>query len=118
MYRSETWDQPRRGWRLLGSAVLLLGLPLALIAALHSPNEYQETLGIDALDCDGPFETYMFAVPALLLYGISLVINGRRWRQPKNLFIAIVCLLICGAVIANVARAVEMDRQQQAACFA
>ena len=108
---------PRRGLKLLGWTVLLLGLPLALLAALHPPNEYEATLGINALDCDGPFETYMFAVPALLLYGAGLAMNGMRWRNRINLVLALVCLLICGAVIVNVARAVAEEREQEAECL-
>lgn len=111
------FDPPRRGMKLLGWAVLLLGLPLALMAALHPPNEYEATLGINALDCDGPFGTYIFAVPALLLYGAGLVINGMRWRNRINFLLALVCLLICGAVIVNVARAAAEEREQEAECL-
>jgi len=116
MHRSQSSNQLRRKLKLLGWAVLLLALPLALIAALHPPNEYRAGLGIDALDCDGPFGTYVFALPALLIYGTALVINGLRWRERTSLIVAIMCLLICGAVVANVARAVAMDRQQEAGC--
>ena len=104
--------------RLLGWGVLLLGLPLAALAALASANEYEAALGVDALDCDGPAGTYLFAVPALLIYGAGLVINGLRWRKRTNLVVAILCLLVCGAVAANVARAVIEDREQTAACAA
>jgi ABC-type proline/glycine betaine transport system permease subunit len=59
--------------RILGSEALILGIPLALLAALHTPDEYEATLGINALDCQGPFETYLFAAPALLIFGVGLV---------------------------------------------
>lgn len=114
--RNETFDPPRRGLKLLGWSLLLLGLSVALFGALHPPNEYEAMLGINALDCDGPFGTYIFAVPALVLYGAALVINGLRWRQRNNLVLAILCLFICTAVSANVARAALEDRQQEAAC--
>jgi predicted membrane protein len=107
----------RRSLKLLGWTVLLLGLPLALMAAFHQPNEYDATLGINALDCDGPFGTYMFAIPALLLYGAGLAINGMRWRNRINLVLALVCLLICGAVIVNVTQAVAEEREQEAKCL-
>ena len=103
--------------KLMGGVVLLLGLPFAVLAALHRPNEYQATLGISALDCDGPFETYMFAVPALLLYGAGLIINGLRWRRRLNLAVAIFCLAICIAVGANVLKAVAEEREQAAQCL-
>jgi hypothetical protein len=104
--------------RRLGWAVLLLGLPMALYAAIHPPNEYRATLGIDALDCDGPFVTYMLAVPSLLLYGAALIINARQWRKPVNLIVAIACLVICGAVAANLASAIAEDRRQHIECSA
>ena len=110
-------DPPRRGLNLLGWTVLLLGLPLALMAALHPTNEYEATLGINALDCDGFFGTYLFAIPALLLYGAGLAINVMRWRNRMNFVVALVCLLICGAVIVNVAQAVAEEREQGAECL-
>jgi len=104
--------------RLLGWGVLLLGLPLALMAALHPPNEYKAIFGGNSLDCDGPFGTYVVAVPALILYGSGLLINGLRWRKRSSLIVAFLCLVICGAVVANVARAVVEEREQEAACSA
>ena len=106
----------QRGLRRLGWALLLLGLPLALFAAFHPPNEYRATLGIDALDCQGPFETYLLAVPALLIYGGGLVANARRWRNRWNAIAALLCLAICAAVAVNVARAIAEERRQAAEC--
>jgi hypothetical protein len=100
----------------MGWAVLVLGLPLALLAALHPPNEYQATLGINALDCDGPGETYLFALPALLIYGAGLAVNGWRRRKRLNAVTAVVCFAICAAVLVNVARAVQEDRRQAEDC--
>lgn len=111
-----TNDPTRKGIRLLGWAVLILGLPLALFAASHPPNEYQATLGINALDCSGPFETYMFAVPALLIYGLGSILNGLQWRSWTNAFAALFCLVICIAVIANVSRARTEELEQAAEC--
>ena len=96
--------------------MLLLGLPLALLGASLDPNEYEAALGIDALDCDGPPTVYLFAFPALVLYGAGLVINGLRWRTRANLVVATICLAVCAALCANVARAVAEDREQTAAC--
>lgn len=116
MYQDTGYTPPRRGLRTLGWAILVLGLPLALLAALHPPNEYQATLGINALDCDGPGETYLFGLPALLIYGAGLAVNGLHWRKRLNAIAAVLCLAICAAVIANVGRAVQEGRRQAASC--
>ena len=111
-------DRPSRGLQVLGWTVLLLGLPLALFGALAPPNEYKAIFGSNALDCDGPLGVYICAVPALVLYGIALVINGLRWRRATNLIVAIVSLGICAAVAVNLARAIAEDREQAEACQA
>jgi hypothetical protein len=116
MYHDTGYLPSRRGLRILGWAILVLGLPLALFAALHPPNEYQATLGINALDCGGPSETYLFAVPALLIYGAGLGLNGWQWRKRRNAIAAVLCFAICAAVVVNVARAVQEDHRQTADC--
>jgi hypothetical protein len=108
--------QAKRGWALFGYAVLALGLPLALIAASLPANEYRDALGIDALDCDGPAAIFIFAVPALLVFGSGLVVNAMAWRKRWRLVLALACALICVALIANLARAILQDREQAAAC--
>lgn len=108
--------QAKRGLALFGYAVLALGLPLALIAASLPANEYQDALGIDALDCDGPAAIFIFAVPALLIFGSGLVVNGMAWRRRWRLVLALACALICIALIANLACAIIQDREQAAAC--
>jgi hypothetical protein len=115
MYRDNGYSPPCRGLRTLGWAILVIGLPLALFAAMHPPNEYQ-ALGINALDCDGPGETYLFAVPALLIYGAGLAVNGLQWRKRLNALAALLCVAICAAVMINVARAVQEDQRQAASC--
>lgn len=110
------YDPPRHGPKLLGWAVLLLGLPLAFIAAVNPPNEYEAIFGINALDCDGPMGTYIFAVPALIIYGTALGVQGAQWRKRTKLIVAIVCFVICASVIANVVRAAIEEREQEAAC--
>ncbi|MGX1786187.1 hypothetical protein ACWIGM_05590 [Bosea sp. NPDC055332] len=108
--------QAKRGLALFGYAVLALGLPLALIAASLPANEYRDALGIGALDCDGPATIYMFAVPALLIFGSGLVINSMAWRKRWRLALALACALICAALIANLTRAIIQDREQAMAC--
>lgn len=116
MCQDTGYTPPRRGLRNLGWAILVLGLPLALLAALHDPNEYRATLGISALDCDGPGKTYLLAVPALLIYGAGVAANGLRWRKRLNAIVAVLCLAICAVVVANVGRAVQEDQRQAASC--
>jgi predicted membrane protein len=116
MYRSNGYSPPRRALRILGWAILVLGLPLALLAAVHPPNEYQATLGINALDCEGPAETYLFALPALAIYGAGFAVNGWRWRKRLNAVTAVLCLGICAVVVVNVGRALQEDQRQAAAC--
>ena len=108
--------QSGRRLKWLGWAALLLGLPLALMGAITPPNEYRAALGIDALDCDGPFGVYLFAVPALLIYGVGLVINAQAWRRRTNLLLALVCVVLCLALAINLTRAGIVDHAQAAAC--
>ena len=102
----------------MGWAALVIGLPIAFLAVLFPPNEYQATLAINALDCNGPSKIYLFAVPALLIYGVGFVVNGWRWRRRKllNGIVALLCLAICAAVVVNVARAVKEESRQAASC--
>jgi len=113
-----TQDRSRRIVARLGWSLLLIGLPLALLAATHAPNEYQATLGMDALDCDGPLQTYLFAAPVLVLYSAGFVINGLYWRKCTNRVVAILCLGICAVVTANVLAAVTEGHRQAEACTA
>lgn len=107
----------RHGLKLLGWSVLLLGLPLALMAAASPPNTYQAMLGIDALDCDGPSAIYLFAIPAMLLYGAGFIVNALRWRRRFNFVVALVCALVCCAIMTNAAHAMFANSEQEAACL-
>ena len=101
--------------KVAGWSVLLLGLPLAFFAIIHPPNEYR-AMGFEALDCDGPGQTYLFAVPALLLYGIGFLANVRRWRAWGPRIVALGCFLVCTLVMINVAKAVTAQSKQSADC--
>jgi hypothetical protein len=116
VYRTKDYDPPRRGLKLLGWSLLLLGVPVAFLGVRTPPNEYKATLGVDALDCDGPFAVYLAAFPALILYGTALIIHGLRWRKRTNLVVAVVCFALCIGLVANVGRAVAEDREQGEAC--
>jgi hypothetical protein len=104
--------------RVLGWTLLLVALPVAFMGIFHAPNEYRQTLGIDALDCDGPLHTYMFAVPALAIYAAGLALNGMSWRRRTNLAVALLCLMVCTALVVNTARAVVEQRHQAEGCAA
>lgn len=104
--------------RRLVWAILLLAFPLAFFGALQPANEYQATLGLDALDCDGPFQVLLFAAPALLIYGIGALLSLVRWRRLSNLVVGLVCLAISAAVMANGARALAQEQEQHEACAA
>ncbi|WP_315835153.1 hypothetical protein [Bradyrhizobium prioriisuperbiae] len=92
--------------RWLGFSVLLLVLPLALFAIVVPPNEYKAQ-GIDALDCDGPIGVYLFALPALLIYGAGAVINGRCYRNRLNLSVSVICVVLCLLMAASIGRAYQ-----------
>lgn len=97
-------------------SLLVLGLPLAFFAVSHPPNEYMATMGVKALDCQGPFETYVFAVPAGLLYGAGLISNGIRWRRPVNMFVSLLCALVCVAIAMNVRSAFVEEQRTHEDC--
>lgn len=97
----------RRTWvSWLGFGALLLALPLALFAMAVPPNEYKAQ-GIDALDCDGPIGVYLFAIPALLIYGVGAVINGRRYRNRLNLSVSAICVVLCLLMAASIGGAYQ-----------
>ncbi len=105
--------------RRLGFVVLVLALPLALFAMAMPPNEYKAQ-GIDAVDCDGPISVYLFAIPALLIYGAGAVLNGRRYRDRLNLSVSAVCVVLCLLIAANIGRAsmeqASLTRDDPLAC--
>ena len=110
------YDPPRYGFRILGWGALVLALPIAFMGVLHDPNEYKATLGINALDCDGPAQTYLFAFPTLLIYGLGLILNALRWPRRVNIVAAMLCLGICIATGFNIARADAEQRRQAPFC--
>lgn len=102
--------------RVVGWGMLLIALPLAFFAAFLPPNEYKATLGVAALDCDGPRKVFGFCALSLLIYGIGFIFNAIRWRSRWNLGVAITCLLICVAVGVNYYRAMLEDDAQRVEC--
>ena len=88
---------------------------MAFFAISHPANEYR-AMGIDALDCDGLEQTYLFAVPALLIYGSGFLVQLRRWRSRWRLVAAMGCLLVCALVAINTAKVVAAQSEQSADC--
>jgi len=74
-------------------AVVMLGLS-------GTPNEYR-AMGI----CDDPISVLMFAVPALIVYGIASVIFLHRWRQMRFLAPGFLCALLSAGLLWNIGRA-------------
>ncbi len=104
----------------LSVALLLLGLPLALLAGLMPVNEY-EAMGIAAVDCDGPAGILVLAAPVYLLYGAGMLGFGRLAlrrgaRRARFAAVAVLCLLVMAAVTPNAVRAWSAARD--AACDA
>lgn len=102
------YDPPRRGLALLGYAALILALPLALFG-LTPANEY-ESWGGAGVDCDGPGTVLFFAPLGLLIYGAGALLNGRHYRQPFKLVVAMICLGICLTLSANIYSAIREQR--------
>lgn len=101
---------PLRG---CGLAVLVAALPLALSAAIMSANEYRGW-GLDAVDCDGSVHILIFALPAMAIYGVAAVVNGRQFRNRLNLFVAILSLSICLGLAFKMKQAVDENRRNAA----
>ena len=97
----------------MGYGILIAGLPLAFFGAIALVNEYK-SWGLNAADCDGPAIALMFSVPALVIYGIGAVLNGRRFRKGRNLAVALLCLAICVVLSFKVVAALDEQAQMAA----
>ena len=100
----------------LSGALLLLGLPLALLAGMLPVNEY-EAMGIAAVDCDGPANILVLAAPVYLLYGAGMLGFGRLAlrggaRRARFAAVAVLCLLVVLAVTPNAVRAWSAARDE------
>jgi hypothetical protein len=61
----------------------------------------------------------MFAVPALLIYASGAVLTGFwRTRRTSDRLVALACILICAALLNNIARAAIVEHRQADACGA
>ena len=97
----------------LGFAVLIAALPLAFFGAIALVNEYK-SWGLNAADCDGPGTVLMFSIPAVVIYGIGAVVNGRRFRKRLNLIVALLCLVLCAGLAFKIAAALDEQAQMTA----
>jgi uncharacterized membrane protein len=87
---------------------LVLCLPLALFAALLSPNEYAAQGIVGAIDCDGPIEVMLFAAPACMIYGLGTLGFGAvaiRKRVRWYAVMAVLCLAILLMILPNIVNA-------------
>lgn len=101
----------------LSVALLLPGLPLALLAGLMPVNEY-EAMGIAAVDCDGPAGILVLAAPVYALYGAGMLGFGRlalrhKARWARFAAVAVLCLLVMLAVTPNAVRAWSAGQDEE-----
>ncbi|ACI56569.1 conserved hypothetical protein [Rhizobium leguminosarum bv. trifolii WSM2304] len=90
---------------LAGYLVLLLALPLAALAVLFPANVYRAQ-GIAALDCDGPLQVLILAVPTISIYGAGALFAYRAGRRFHRL-VFLLCLIIALATVLNIAESVH-----------
>jgi hypothetical protein len=88
-----------------GYLVLLLATPLAALAVILPANVYRAQ-GIATPDCDGPLQVLIFAVPAVLIYGVGALLAYRAGRRFDRL-VSLLCLVIALAAVPNIAEAVH-----------
>ncbi|MBX5147017.1 hypothetical protein [Rhizobium lentis] len=88
-----------------GYLVLLVALPLAAFAVLLPANVYRAQ-GIAAPDCDGPSSVLIFALPAVLTYGLGALLGYRTGRRFHRL-VSLLCLIVALATVPNIAEAVQ-----------
>jgi hypothetical protein len=72
------------------------------------PNSYKAQ-GIDAIDCDGPLQVMIFAIPAFLVYGAGTLTNG----SARRLLPAMLCAAICVPLAINIATALIENRRNE-----
>jgi len=110
---TETEPHPRRRiWPLLGYALLIIALPVALMGLMPA-NEYK-AWGGDGIDCDGPGLVFFFAGLGIALYGVGALVNGRHFRKPLRVAVACVCLSVCMALGVNIVAAIKEQRLNDA----
>ncbi|AMS39203.1 hypothetical protein AA2016_0262 [Aminobacter aminovorans] len=101
-------NQPHRLIAILGHVGLVVALPIALFGLMPA-NEYTAWGGA-GIDCDGPGPVLLFSTLGLAIYGAGAVLNGRHFRKPLRLLVAGTCMLVCLALMANIADAVREQR--------
>lgn len=99
--------------KLLRYAILLVMAPMAVLGLSGTPNEYR-AIGIDAVDCDGPLSVLVFAVPALLVYGVAAAIFLRRWKRLRFLAAGFLCALLSMGLLWNIGNATVELRKNNA----
>lgn len=102
-------------------ALLILGLPIALMAIITPANEYTAQ-GLDAIDCDSALTVFIFAIPAYLIYGLCFSqFFKKQQKEPSRFYMALtaLCFIIIVALMPNIVAAVnEQSRANNAmACM-
>jgi hypothetical protein len=91
--------------------------PVAVLGMVTVSNEYR-AMSVDAIDCDGPISVLIFAIPALVVYGIAGAIFFSRFRERRSRVLSLICGLICLGLIRNIGKAMDEYRENssEAAC--
>ncbi|WP_395448592.1 hypothetical protein ACHMW7_27835 [Aminobacter sp. UC22_36] len=100
--------RPRQLAAILGYTALVVALPIAVLGLMPA-NEYK-AWGGGGIDCDSPGPVLFFGVLGLAIYGAGAVLNGRHFRKPLRLLVAGICVLVCLALIPNLADALTEQR--------
>jgi hypothetical protein len=88
---------------------MLAGLPLAWLGLVMPANSHLDATGRYGIDCDGPLQVMLFALPALALYGTALIFFLRRLRshrRPMHVAAAMVAAILCVGLTLNAGSAV------------
>ncbi|GAA2837326.1 hypothetical protein EDC40_106207 [Aminobacter aminovorans] len=105
--------QPRHLAAILGYTALVVGLPIVVLGLLPA-NEYK-VWGGGGIDCDGPGLVLFLGLLGLAIYGAGAVLNGRQFRKPLWLLVAGICVLVCLALMPNIADALREQRLNELA---
>jgi hypothetical protein len=101
-------------WLVL--SVFVVFLPVAFLGAFILPNEYAAQGIVGAVDCDGPIQVMIFAIPSYLVYGSGVIGFGLLFFKTKNLrhlISTLICSLIVVSITPNVLAAIKEHEKNE-----